>query len=191
MGIPRDGQHLFYAPYIEFEYGITGRWTTDLYLEGQSTSGDSSVFTCWRIENRFRPLKREHWINPVLYIEYENLNEASRILKETEGNAGISGERNSELAATPAHELETKLILSSNFHDWNVAENFIVEKNLSHNEGFEFGYARAFRGPWPDSHPAKSAGSAVRTSWPVSNSMVALAVQTASDSTRPLITWRR
>ena len=31
-------------------------------------------------ENRFRPLKREHIINPVLYLEYESLNEASKIL---------------------------------------------------------------------------------------------------------------
>ena len=141
VGVPRDGQHLFYAPYIEFEYGITGRWTTELYLEGQSTSGDSAVFTGWRIENRFRPLQREHWINPVLYVEYESINEASRIKKEIVGNAEISDERNSELADAHAHELETKLILSSNFHDWNLSENFIVEKDLSHSEGIEFGYA--------------------------------------------------
>ncbi len=141
LGIPRDGQHLFYAPYIEFEYGITGRWTTELYLEGQSTSGDGAVFTGWRIENRFRPLQREHWINPVLYLEYESINEASRIEKEVVGNAEISDERNSELADAHAHELETKLILSSNFHDWNLSENFIVEKNFSRNEGLEFGYA--------------------------------------------------
>jgi hypothetical protein len=45
------------------------------------------------------------------------------------------------LRRTSAHELETKLILSSQFHDWNIAENFIVEKNLSEDEGFEFGYS--------------------------------------------------
>ena len=141
LGIPRSGQRLFVAPYTEFEYGVTGRWTAELYLEGQSTSGDSTVFTGWRLENRFRPLKREHWINPVLYLEYEGINEARRIRKEIVGNAEISGEKNAELADTHAHELETKLILSSNVHDWNLAGNFIVEKNLSANEAFEFGYA--------------------------------------------------
>jgi hypothetical protein len=141
MGIPRSGQRLFFAPYAEFEYGVTGRWTAELYLEGQSTSGDSAVFTGWRLENRFRPLKREHWINPILYLEYESLNEASRIQKEIVGNAEISSERNAELADVHAHELETKLILSSNVHDWNLAGNFIVEKNLSASEAFEFGYA--------------------------------------------------
>jgi hypothetical protein len=141
LGIPRSGQRLFFAPYTEIEYGVAGRWTTELYLEGQSTSGDSAVFTGWRLENRFRPLKREHWINPVLYLEYEGVNEASRIQKEIVGHSELSDERNAELADTHAHELETKLILSSNVRDWNLAGNFIVEKNLSATEGFEFGYS--------------------------------------------------
>jgi len=141
VGIPRSGQNLFFAPFSEFEYGVTGRWTAELYLEGQATSGDSAVFTGWRLENRFRPLKREHRINPIFYFEYEGINEATKILKEVVGNAEISNERNAELAAVHAHEIETKLILSSNIHDWNLSENFIVEKNLSSDEGFEFGYA--------------------------------------------------
>jgi hypothetical protein len=120
IGIPRSGQNLFVAPFAEFEYGVTGRWTTELYLEGQGTPGDSAVFTGWRLENRFRPLKREHWINPILYFEYEGINEATKILKEVVGNAEISSERNAELAAVHAHEIEAKLILSSNFHDWNL-----------------------------------------------------------------------
>ena len=141
MGVPRAGEKFYFAPYVEFEYGLAGRWTSELYLEGQSTWNDSTIFTGWRLENRFRPLKREHWINPVLYLEYESLNEGSRIQKEIVGNAPALREPNSELRQTHAHELETKLILSSNIHDWNIAENFIVEKNLSAEEGFEFGYA--------------------------------------------------
>jgi hypothetical protein len=141
LGFPRSGQKLFFAPFSEFEYGVTARWTTELYLESQATSGDSAVFTGWRLENRFKPLKREHWINPILYFEYEGINEASKILKEVVGNAGISDARNAELAAAHAHEIEAKLILSSNVHDWNLAGNFIVEKNLSEDEGIEFGYA--------------------------------------------------
>src|SRR5207253_10480426 len=141
MGVPRAGQRFYFAPYVELEYGVAARWTSELYLEGQSTSGDSAVFTGWRLENRFRPLAREHRINPILYIEYEGINEATRIQKEVVGNAPGFDEPNSELTQTHAHELETKLILSSTVHDWNFAENFIVEKNLSAAEGFEFGYA--------------------------------------------------
>src|SRR2546429_8304931 len=141
VGVPRSGPRAYSAPYVEMEYGVTAKWTSELYLEAQSTHGDSTVFTGWRLENRYRPLSREHWINPVLYLEYETLNEASRIQKEIVGNAPALREPNSELRQTHAHELETKLILSSNIHDWNIAENFIVEKNLSAEEGFEFGYA--------------------------------------------------
>ena len=140
-GLARADQRTYFAPYIELEYGTKTWWTSELYLEWQSTLGDSAIFTGWRFENRFRPLSREHWINPVLYLEYENINEASRIQKEIVGNSGEIGIPNAELRQTAAHELETKLILSSNTHNWNIAENFIIEKNLSEEEGFEFGYS--------------------------------------------------
>ncbi|MFB3916724.1 MAG: hypothetical protein ACE14M_08345 [Terriglobales bacterium] len=140
-GIPRSGQRAYTAPYLEFEYGVTGWWTSELYLEAQSTRGDSTIFTGWRLETRIRPLKREHRINPVLYFEYARTNEASRIQKEVAGHAEITDELNGELRREHEQELEAKLILSSTVHDWNISENFIVEKNLSEGEGFEFGYA--------------------------------------------------
>lgn len=139
--LPSDGQKSYFAPFVELEYGVTGRWTTELYLEGQSTRGDSSVFSGWRFENRFRPLKREHWINPVLYVEYEYISEASRIQKEIVGGGPDVSAPNSELRSSWNHELETKLILSSNLHNWNLAGNFIAEKNFSAQEGVELGYA--------------------------------------------------
>jgi len=139
--IPRSGQRFYFAPYTEFEYGVTARWTTELYLEGQSTWNDSTIFTGWRLENRFRPLKREHRINPVLYLEYEDINEADRIQKEVEGGAPDVSSPNSVLRTIKDRELETKLILSSDVHDWNLAGNFIVAKNFSQSEGLEFGYS--------------------------------------------------
>jgi len=141
IGAPRSGQSAYFAPYAEIEYGVTGQWTSELYLEGQGTKGDSGLFTGWRWENRYRPLKREYAINPVLYLEYESINEASRIQKEIVGNSSDFSEPIAELRNEHAHELEAKLILSSMVKDWNIAENFIVEKNLSESEGFEFGYA--------------------------------------------------
>src|SRR5439155_4219381 len=105
------------------------------------TNGDSTVFTGWRWENRYKPLKREHWINPVLYLEYEDLNEVSRIQKEVEGGGPDLSSRNALLTPIRDHELEGKLILSSDYHDWNIAENFIVAKNFSQSEGLELGYA--------------------------------------------------
>lgn len=137
----RSGQNSFIAPWSEFEYGVTGWWTSELYLEGQSTRRDSTIFTGWRLENRFRLLSQEHRINPVLYFEYESINDASRILKEIVSHSDSGQESNADLRRVQNHELEGKLILSSNVGNWNVAENFIVEKNLSRNEGYEFGYS--------------------------------------------------
>lgn len=141
IGVPRAGDPSYFAPYTEMEYGVNGWWTTEVYLEALSRSHDSTIFTGTRWENRFRPLRREHLINPVLYLEFENLNEATRIQKEIVGHSQSFDEPNSELRQTHARELEGKLILGSTVHDWNISENFIVEKNLSADEGLEFGYA--------------------------------------------------
>ncbi len=140
-GIPRAGQYAYVAPYLELEYGVTVRWTAEIYLEGQGTIADSAVFTGWRLENRFRPLKREHLINPVLYLEYESTSEASRIQKEILDGGPDVISANSELQPIKNHELEAKLILSGTVRDWNIAGNFVTEKNVSRGEGFEFGYA--------------------------------------------------
>ena len=140
-GVRGNGQPAYFAPYTEIEYGVKAWWTAELYLEGQKTLNDGTIFTGWRLENRWRPLARQHRINPVLYFEYENINEGSRIKKEVVGHAEPATESNAELRRAHAHELEAKLILSSQVKGWNVSENFIVEKNLSADEGVEFGYA--------------------------------------------------
>ena len=141
VGVPRDGRNTYTAPWLEFEYGVKGWWTTELYLEGVTTGTAGSGVSGWRFENRFRPLKSEHRINPVLYLEYESLTEASRIQKEIVGAGALDGEPISVLLTEPAREIEGKLILSSTARNWNVATNLIFEKNLSVDEGVEFGYA--------------------------------------------------
>src|SRR5215831_7836099 len=50
----------FHAFWLEFEYGAKTWWTTEVYLDGQSTFRDSTVFTGFRWENRFQPLRRQH-----------------------------------------------------------------------------------------------------------------------------------
>jgi len=141
FGTQRGGSD-FHAYWAELEYGATAWWTTELYLDGQTTFGDSTVFTGYRWENRFRPLKNEHLINPVLYLEFENTNGADKILKEVEGHDVESdyAEPNALARQERTREMELKLILSSNYKGWNFTENTIATKNLS-NEPWEFGYA--------------------------------------------------
>ncbi len=138
-GSPKDGNG-FVATAFELEYGVKAWWTTELYLDGQSTSGQSTVFTGWRWENRFRPLMREHWINPVLYMEFEDINGADKTLLEVVGHDTRGDFLGRNDRSERAREAELKLILSSNFKGWNASENLIFEKNLS-NEPWEFGYA--------------------------------------------------
>jgi hypothetical protein len=63
FGTQRAGND-FLAYWPEFEYGATAWWTTEVYLDGQTTFNDSALFTGFRWENRFRLLQREHFINP-------------------------------------------------------------------------------------------------------------------------------
>jgi hypothetical protein len=141
FGTQRAGNN-FHSFWAEFEYGATAWWTTELYLEGQTTFHDSTLFTGFRWENRVRPLKREHFVNPILYFEYEHKGGADKILKEVEGHDVESDflTPNAEARKEHIHEIELKLILSSTFKGWNFTENTLAAKNLS-NSPWEFGYA--------------------------------------------------
>lgn len=141
VGTQRDG-NTFHAFWAELEYGAKAWWTTALYLDGQTTFGDSTVFTGIRWENRLRPLKREHFINPILYFEYEKKSGADKIMKEVEGRDVESDfvVPNALARKEHAHEMELKLILSSTVKGWNFTQNTIAAKNLS-NAPWEFGYA--------------------------------------------------
>ena len=141
FGTQRGGND-FHAYWAEFEYGVKAWWTTEFYLDGQTTFGDSTIFTGIRWENRIRPLKRERFINPVLYVEYEHKSGADKILKEGEGHDVESDflVPNALVRQEISNEMELKLILSSTFRGWNLTQNTLAAKNLS-NSPWEFGYA--------------------------------------------------
>jgi len=141
LGRP-DGANHYGATAMELEYGAKAWWTTELYLDGQATARDSAIFTGFRWENRVRPLMREHWINPVIYVEYENISGADKTILEVVGHDGQAdlADANADARKEHQHEGELKLILSSNLKNWNISENFIAERNLGHDP-WEFGYA--------------------------------------------------
>ena len=146
FGLPQASN--FVSAWTEFEYGATGWWTTEFYLDGQSTRQDSTIFTGFRWENRFRPLSGWHRVNPVLYVEYEDINAADKTLLEVVNHDSVNdlAVPNSEARREKQREVECKLILSSDFNGWNVSENFISEKNLAHAP-WEFGYAAGISRP--------------------------------------------
>lgn len=153
VGQPPGG-NVFLGSTMEFEYGVKAWWTSEFYLDGQGTQKESTIFTGFRWENRIRPLLREHIINPVLYVEYENIS-ADKSLREIVGHDGTADliTPNGEARSEVEREMEMRLILGSNLHGWNISENFVSEKNLA-GDPWEFGYA------WAVSRPLAMAASA-------------------------------
>jgi len=141
FGTQRGGND-FHSYWVELEYGATAWWTTEFYLDAQTTFRDSTVFSGFKWENRVRPLKREHWINPILYLEFEDINGTDKTMKEIVGHDVEADFLTSNGQARPERkrEIEGKLIFSSTWKGWNFSENFIAEKNLKHAP-WEFGYA--------------------------------------------------
>jgi hypothetical protein len=141
FGAQRAGND-FHSFWAEFEYGAKAWWTTEAYIDGQTTFNDSTIFTGFRWENRVRVLEQEHFINPVLYFEYEQISGADKILKEDEGHdvEADYAARNAISRKEHNHEVEFKLLLSKTFKGWNVVENTLAAKNLTGGNPWEFGY---------------------------------------------------
>jgi len=152
---PEDNR--FFGNSVEFEYGTTAWWTSEVYVDFTGTKNDSTVLGGFRFENRVRLLFREHWINPVLYAEFEDINGANKSVLEVVGHdagSDLAGSV-SEARQEKMREMELKLILSTDARGWNISENLIFEKNLN-NSPWEFGYALAA------SRPLRLRASAVR-----------------------------
>jgi hypothetical protein len=145
---PKDA-NAFYSPTIELEYGATPWWTTVVYLQGVATANDSTIFTGFRWENRFRLIPRELPVNPLLYVEYEDTNAADKSLLEITGNHTISDLQitNQQGRVEIERSMEMKLLLSSYVKSWNISENFIAEKAVNESEPWEFGYALGIARP--------------------------------------------
>lgn len=156
---PKDA-NAFYSPTLELEYGATPWWTTEVYLQGQSTANDSTIFTGFRWENRFRLIPRELPVNPLFYVEYEDVNAADKSLLEVVGHDSINDLQlnNAQARIEIERELEMKLLLSSYVKSWNISENFIAEKNVKPGNGepWEFGYALGVARPLANYAGAKN-----------------------------------
>ena len=111
FGTQRAGNN-FHSYWTELEYGVKAWWTTEFYLDAQSTFHDSTVYSGCKWENRFRVLQHEHWINPVLYAEFEDINGADKTLKEVVGHDTESdyATSNGETRREHKREIELKLI---------------------------------------------------------------------------------
>lgn len=127
------------AQMVEFELGITDRWTTEFMIEGQTTSGEGGYnFTGWRWENRYRLFEYGTFLNPVLYVEWEDLSEDTKYLMEVSGRTDAEEH---EKARPRERVFETRLILGQDITErLDVAFNWINESDLDTGVT-AFGYA--------------------------------------------------
>jgi hypothetical protein len=131
---PRYSAQLF-----EIERALTDRWEAALYLEGDKINGEDYQFGGWRLESRYRLFEYGAFLNPVLYVEYENLNPDHKYLLDVTGRTDTP-----EGPEKWEHEVETKLIVGRDLtKKFDVAFNWINETNLDTGH-WEFGYALGF-----------------------------------------------
>ena len=135
VGREPDGKS-YAAQMLELEIGHTNRWASEIMLEGQKTPGDEYHFTGYRLETRARLFENEVPLNPVLYVEYENLSVKTKYQMEVSGRTDApESERSRE------HILETRLILSQPLSpQTTLAFNWINETDLD-SDVTAFGYA--------------------------------------------------
>ena len=131
---PRYSAQLF-----EIERALTDRWEAALYLEGDKIKDEDYQFGGLRLESRYRLFDYGVFLNPVLYVEYENLNPEHKYLLDVTGRTDMpDGPEKWE------HEIESKLIVGHDItNKFDVAFNWINETNLDTGR-WEFGYALGF-----------------------------------------------
>ena len=153
-----EGQHSYFSQMVELEYGVTTQWATELMLEGfeEVTTGQSR-FTGFRWENRYRLFKEEVPLNPMLYLEYEDLDPTTRYKMEVSGWVRPPYK---EFGGEPDREriLESRLVLSQDYGRLNLAFNWINESDLNASGLTAFGYAMGARYDFNGGHYEHSAG---------------------------------
>lgn len=128
------------AQMLMIERAMTDRWETELMLEGQKTSGEGYQFTGWRWENRYRLFEYGTFLNPGLYVEYENLKPTTKYIMEISGRT----DRPEDPERSTERILETRLILGQDFGDkLSVSFNWINETDVFVRTSgqTDFGYA--------------------------------------------------
>lgn len=158
-----EGQRSYFSQMIELEYSVTAQWATEFMIESFVEPGTrQSRFTGFRWENRYRLFRETVPFNPMLYVEYEDLDPLTRFKMET---SGWIRPPYRESGTEPDRErvLESRIVLSQDFGRLNVAFNWINETDLNANLT-AFGYAMGARYDFNGGHFEHHAASAEHAS---------------------------
>ena len=135
-----DGFGTYMSHMVELEYSPFNQFATEFMIEWfEDFETSDAKFTGFRWESRYRIFKKEVPLNPMLYLEYEDLDPATRYKMEV---SGWIDPPYAETGGEPDREriLETRLVLSQDFGPVNVAFNWINETDLE-NGHTPFGYS--------------------------------------------------
>lgn len=159
-----DGHGDYFSQMLELEYAPTDQLAFEFMAEAYEDieTGEKKI-TGFRYETRYRIFKDEVPLNPMLYLEYEDLHIKTRYKMEVSGWVEPPYEEEEE---EPDREriLESRLILSQDFLPWNVAFNWINESDLNSGEtAFGYSFGLLYRIPMGseekfDSHHKKQMG---------------------------------
>lgn len=135
-----EGQRNFLSQMPKIGYNPTDQLELELMVESFQEFGTGiSKFTGFRFETRYRLFKKEVFLNPTIYFEFEDLDPETRFKMETSGWMIPPYE---EKAEEPKREkiLESRFILSQNIGNWNIAFNWINETD-TRTGATPFGYS--------------------------------------------------
>lgn len=135
-----EGQGNYLSHMIELEYAPTQQFATEFMIEWfEDLETSAKKFTGFRWENRYRLFKDPVPLNPMIYVEYEDLDPETRFKMEVSGWVRPPY-KDDEPEPDRERIMETRLVLSQNFGPFNVAANWINETDLE-NGHTAFGYA--------------------------------------------------
>jgi len=136
----REGYGVYASHMFELEYGVTSKLAAELMLEWfEDFKTGEAAFTGYRVEARYRLFENPVPLNPMLYVEYEDLAANTRYKMETSGFVKAPYAED-ESEGGRERVLETRLVLSEQIGPFNLAFNWINETDL-HDAATAFGYA--------------------------------------------------
>lgn len=129
--IEEDGRGDYFSHMIELEYGITDQLASEFMIEWYEDLKTSEIkYTGFRWETRYRLFKNYFPLNPMIYVEYEDLDPATRYKMEVSGWVVPPYVESGE---EPDREriLESRLIISEDIGPLNLAFDWINEADTS------------------------------------------------------------
>ncbi|MBI1977392.1 MAG: hypothetical protein HYS55_01415 [Candidatus Omnitrophica bacterium] len=134
-----EGERNYFSHMVEVEYAPFSQLALEFMTEWFEDVGKKDTkFTGFRYEARYRLFKQEVPLNPMVYVEYEDLDPETRYKMEVSGWVRPPYEDSAETTHPESSEvnreriIETRVILSQDFlKHWNVAFNWINETDTS------------------------------------------------------------